>query len=414
MGTYKIVYRDAAGKDRKAFTTFEDDSTIEENLARIVPKAVEKGLLHPEATFQNVLIEHGGVRLNPKLPIHKAAPGIKEHDDIIVRYLASRVNLRMHIEADDPDDQRKIYFGKRKTLSINETVAVSPSEQLIGQIEDKLNEIRGKHRFFGREIKDVKQFKLQAPDKKLNLGLSLAEQGFETDLEVEVKPRIWFDWPPCFYYAFRGPYTGYAITLGILLPIIVLFLWVFAKTDVPRFQVTFEAPFECNIKIDESTDFIPFKNDKPTASLKAGLHTVYVFPRERPIRKQSLLLKKSVRGGVSETDSMWTERLAVVDTTYSGKTTPVRIVGYEGASSMNNLKVPLMFNGFEYGLKDELSWQFDLMPGEYEIKFALGDDLFISSDPGEGGVRKKSEFVFIVQDTLETTIKLRYRTGGDL
>jgi len=34
MGTYKIVYRDEAGIDRKAFTTLEDGATIEENLKR--------------------------------------------------------------------------------------------------------------------------------------------------------------------------------------------------------------------------------------------------------------------------------------------------------------------------------------------------------------------------------------------
>jgi hypothetical protein len=414
MGTYKIVYRDAAGKDRKAFTAFEEDSTLEENLARIVPKAVEKGLLHPEATSQNVLIEHNGVRLNPKLPIHEAAPGIKEHDGIVVRYLASSVNLRMRFEPDNPDDQRKIFFGKRKTLIINETVPVSPSEQLFGQIEGKLNEIRGKHRFFGKEVKDIRQFVLQTPAKKLNPDLNLAEQGFETDLEVDVKPKIWFDWPPCFFYGYRGPYTSYAVTLGILLPVILLsWLLIFGKTEVPRFQVTFEAPFECNIKVDASERFIPLKDGKPTYSLKAGAHTVHIYPRERPILRHSLLLEKKVRGGIGASDSLWTERLAMLDTTSSQTTTPVRIVGYEGASSWKTLMVPLLFNGFEYGLKEELSWLFDLVPGEYEFKLKLSDDQFISSDAGEGGISKKSDFVFFVQDTIDTTIQLRYNAGED-
>lgn len=415
MGTYKIVYRDAAGKDRKAFTAFEEEPTIEENLFRIVPKAVEKGLLHPEATPQNVLVEKDGVRLNPKLSIRDAAPEIKEHDEIVVRYLASSVNLRMRFEPDNPDDQRKIFFGKRKTLIINETVSVSPSEQLFGQIEGKLNEIRGKHRFFGKEVQDIKQFILQASAKKLNPDLSLAEQGFETDLEVDVKPKIWFDWPPSFFYGYRGPYTAYAITLGILLPVILLFFWIFGKTEVPRFQVTFEAPFECNIKIDDSEQYIQIKDDKPTCSLAAGAHTVHIYPRERPILREPLLLEKTVRGGISASDSLWTHQVKMVDTTSSLMTTPVRIVAYEGENSLDNLRVPLLFNGFEYGIKVELSWYFELVPGEYEFKLALKDDQYISSDPGEGGgIKKKSKFVFAVEDTLETTIQLRYRTGGDL
>jgi hypothetical protein len=425
MGTYKIVYRDAAGHDRKAFTSFEDSATIEENLARIVPRAIEKGLLHPEATAQNVLVEHKGIRLNLKLPIKQAAPSIKDHDDIVVRYLASQINLRMRIKADDPGEQRKIIFGKRKTLSIEESVGVSPSEPLIDQIEDKLSEISKKHKFYGKRVSDVKKFKLRIPDKKINPMMSLAEQGFETDVEVDVRPRVWFDWPPCFYHGFRGPYTGYAITLGILVPLVILFLWVFAKNEVPRFQVTFEAPFECNIKVSDSDEFVRFDEGKAVLSMAAGLHTIHVYPRERPIQEHSLLLERKVRGGISERDSTWIEPLvlAAVDTVAADslladsvavrKATMVTVVGYEGASSMANLRVPLLFNGFEYSLKDELSWHFELIPGEYEFKLQLGDDLFISSDPGEGGVTKKSDFVFVVSDTTETTIKFRYATGGD-
>ena len=412
MATYKIVYRDAAGNDRKAFTTFEDKVTIEENLGRIVPMAIEKGLLHPEAKAHNVLVEHKGVRLNLKLPIHQAAPGIGEHDEVVVRYLASQINLCMRIVADDPADQRKIFFGRRKTISIKETVAVSPSEQLIDQIEGKLNEIRGKHKFYGKEIKDAKKFELRAPGKKIQPYMSLAEQGFETDLEVKVKPRVWFDWPPCFFYGFRGPYTGHAIVLAILLLVLVPFLW---RTSVPSFHVTFEAPVECNVKIGESKQFVPLGNGKPAASLEAGAYTVYVFPREMQIQKHSMLLRKTVHGGISESDSMWTESLPLMipDSTAAGDTTSVTVVGYEGASSMLNLRVPLLFNGFEYSFGDKLSWQFDLIPGEYEFKFKLGDDKFISSDPGEDGVAKKSDFIFAVEDTLEATIVFRYGTEGD-
>jgi hypothetical protein len=415
MGTYKIVYRDASGHDRRAFTTFEDSATIEENLTRIVPRAIEKGLLHPEATAQNVLVEHKGARLNLKLPIKQAAPGIKDHEDIVVRYLASQINMRMRIEADDPTDQRKIVFGKRKTISLKESLAVSPSEPLIGQIEEKLKEISKKHQFYGKRVKDVKRFKLRTADKKINLSMNLAEQGFETDLEVDVKPRIWFDWPPCFYHGWRGPYTGYAITLGILVPLVVLFLWVFGKNDVPRFQVTFEAPFELNIKIDDSQEFVPVKDGKPVVSLAAGPHDIRVYPKERPVEQYSLSLERKVRGGIGEQDSMWAERLdaAVVDSTVIQKTTPVRIVGYEGASSRDNIRVPLMFNGFEYPLKNELSWNFELVPGEYEFKLRLRDDMLISSEVGEGGVTKKSDFVFVVSDTTEATILFRYATGGD-
>ncbi|UCF05193.1 MAG: hypothetical protein JSV33_14945 [bacterium] len=412
MGTYRIVYRDAAGNDRKAFTTFEDNVTIEENLARIVPKAIEKGLLHPEATAQNVIVEHKGVRLNLKLPVQQAAPGINEHDEIVVRYLASQINLSMRIKADDPDDQRKIYFGRRKTLSIKETVAVSPSEQLIGQIEEKLGEISGKHKFYGKEIKNVKQFELRAPKKKIQPNLSLAEQGFETDLEVDVKPRIWFDWPPCFFYGPRGPFTGYAITLGIVAILLVIFLW---RTDVPSFRVTFDAPYECNVKVNGAAEFVPLVDGKPTASLEKGSHTVYIFPREEPIRKHAMVLERAVQGGISESDSMWTEPLppAMPDSATVVDTTSVTVVGYAGASGYENLQIPLLFNGFEYSLTGEVSWHFDLVPGEYEFKFKLSDELFLSSDPGMGGVTKKSDFIFVVADTIDATITLRYNTGGN-
>jgi hypothetical protein len=413
MGTYKIVYRDAAGIDRKAFTTFDDNITIEENLARIVPKAIEKGLLHPEASAQNVLVEHKGVRLNPKLPIRQAAPGIKDHDDVVVRFLASQINLCMCIEADDPADQRRIFFGKRKTLSIKETVSVNPSEQLIGQIEGKLNEVRGKHKFCGKEVKDVKRFELRTPKKKIRTGMSLAEQGVEGDLEVDVKPRIWFDWPPCFFYGLRGPYTGYAITLGIIALFLVIILW---RTNVGSFRVTFEAPFECNVKIGDSAEFIPLEDDKPTTHLEAGAHVVYIYPREQPIRKHTMLLKRKVYGRISESDSMWTELLPLVipDSTAIADTTQVTVVGYEGASRTIILRVPLLFNGFEYSFREnELNWQFDLVPGEYELKLKLDDDKLISSDPGEGGVKKKSDFIFVVADTVEATITFRYETGGD-
>ncbi|GEM_PF-4074464 len=418
MGTYRIIYRDAAGNDRKAFTTFEDNSTIEENLASIVPKAVERGLLHPEATAQNVLFEYKGVRLNTKLPIQQAAPTIKEHEDVVVRYLASQVNLRMRIDVDDPSDQRKIFFGGRRTVSIKETVAVSPSEQLSGQIEEKLSEIMGKHAFFGKKVKDLKQFRLRTPEKKVQTNMSLAEQGFETDLEVDVKPRIWFDWPPVFYYGIDGPFTGYAITLGVLLPLIVLLFWVFGETEVQRFQVTFEAPYEFNVKIGDSNDFVPIVDGKVTARIAAGSYTISVYPRERPIQKHQLLLERKVHGGIGASDSLWTESLPVApaDTADSAGTvtTPVTIVGYEGAGSMINLKVPLLFNGFEYPLRDELSWNFQLAAGEYEFKFKLDDEQLISSDPGEGGVMKMSDFVFLVSDSTEATVKFRYSTRGDL
>lgn len=420
MGLFKIVYRDAAGHDRKAFTTFEDNVTIEENLANIVPKAKEKGLLHPEATAQNVIVEYNGARLNTKLPINQAAPGIKEHDNIIIRYLASQINFCMHIIADDPADQRRIFFGRRRTLRIKETVAVSPSEPLIGQIGEKLEEVRGKHKFYGKEIKDVRQLRLRTPDKRIQPVMSLAEQGIEADLEVDVKPRVWFDWPPCFYYGFKGPYTGHAITLGIAAIVVVLIVLLSGATDIPRFQVTFEAPIECNIKIDDSTSaFIPVEKGKPTAGIEAGRHAVYVYPRELPIQKHDMLLEKRVRGGVGESDSMWTEQLtlALPDTTATDTvvvdTTSVRIVGYLGEGGYENLQVPLLFNGFEYPPPEELSWHFNLIPGEYEFKFKLGDDRLISSNPVGEGVRKQSDFIFAVEDTLETSIEFRYGKEGD-
>lgn len=421
MGTYKIVYRDEAGTDRKAFTAFEDNATIEENLVRIVPNAVGKGLLHPEATPQNVLVEHDGVRLNPKLPLKEAAPGIKENEDIVVRYITSSINFQMLLEADNPDDQRKIFFGRRKMLCIKETLTVNPSEQLASQIEGKLDEIRGRHRFFGRTVKDAKQFKLRAHKKSLIPNLSLAEQGFDTDLEVKVKPRIWLDWPPCFYFGLRGPYTGYLITLGILLPVIVLIVLLTGADAVPRFHTVFDAPFECNIKVDGQPAFATVEDGKPRASIAAGMHTIWVYPKERPIHRRSLLLERRVRGGISESDSMWT--VDESDSLWSGilpdtpdtlvERTSIRIVGYEGAADYNNLQVNLKFNGFSYPVDDDLTWEFDLVPGDYEFKLGLEDDLLLTSRVrGDGnGVSGNPEnpFVFTVaEDTLVSTIVFRY------
>lgn len=424
MGTYKIVYRDEAGTDRKAFTAFEDNATIEENLVRIVPNAVGKGLLHPQATPQNVLVEHGGVRLNHKLPLREAAPGIKENEDIVIRYIASSINLQMLVEADNPDDQRKIFFGKRKMLSIKETLTVNPSEPLASQIEGKLNEIRERHRFFGRTVKDAKRFELRAHQKRIIPNLSLAEQGFDTDLEVKVKPRIWLDWPPCFYFGHRGPYTGYVITLGVLLPIIVLVVLLTGADTVPRFHTVFDAPFDCNIKVDGKSAFAPLEDGKPEASIAAGLHTIWIYPKERPIHRRSLLLEKRVRGGISESDSMWTVDQS--DSLWSGvlpdtsdrlvEKTPIRIVGYEGPAGYNNLQVGLKFNGFYYPVDDDLTWEFNLVPGDYEFKLDLEDDLLLTSRVrGDGNgvsVKPENPFVFtVVEDTLVATIVFRYKAA---
>lgn len=430
MGMYKIVYRDAAGNDRRAFTNFEDKSTIEENLAHIVPKAVEKGLLHPEATVQNVLVEHAGVRLNTKLPIRQAAPGIKDHDDIVVRYIASQISLRMRIVADDPADQRKVVFGRRKTIKIKETVAVDPSEQLMGQIEGKLNEFRSSHKFYGKELKNVKKFELRTPERKIQPYMSLAEQGFETDLEVKIKPRTWFDWPPCFFYGLRGPYTGHAITLGVVLAIVAITWFGCQGTDVDWFLVSFEAPIECNVRIDDAADIAPLVDGIPVDSIPAGEHVITIYPRERPIQRDTIQFHKKVRGKIGESDRKWNVQLhvAVPDSTISERTTPVRIVGYEGASSIDdNIRLPLILNGFKYPLNEnELDWKFELVPGDYEIRFSnLPDEQLLTSEPSESevskggdftfesGVLKKGDFTFAVVDSMETRIVFRYDTKAE-
>lgn len=414
MKTYKFVYRDAQGNDKKAFVEIEEDATIEENLVRIVPKAVERGILHSDADAQNVLVELNGVRLNPKVTFPKAAPDMKDEDYIVVRYLASSINLRLNFWADDPDDIRKVYFGRRRTQNLSEPVAVSPSEPLGPQVEEKLNEIKGKYKFFGTEVKDAARFALKAKGKKLLPALSLAEQGIESDADVKVNPRIWFDWPPAFYNGIRGPYTGFAITLALLVGVFALFFWIFGSEDVQYFRVAFQAPFECNVKIDDSAEWIHVVEGETADSILAGVHTIYIYERERPMRTQQVNMRRAVRGGVGDSDRLWTETLrASPENAATGKPTPVKVIGYQGEVDFDNLMVPVSLNGFEYSFDAVLGCDFNLMPGEYEIKFELSDDRHISSETSSASVVKKSDFVFVVQDTTMATVTFRYRREGD-
>jgi hypothetical protein len=427
MSNYKTIFRDAAGADRMAFTAFDDNETIEENLSHVLPMAIERGLLHSNATIRNVKVEYRGKDLNLKLPVKQAAPGIKPDDEILIRYISSSVNLYMHIQPDDPEDMRKIFFGRRKTFTIKETVPVSPSEPLGNQIKEKLEEIRGKYRFSGREIKDVKKFDLRASGKKLRPNMNLADQGIETDFEARVRPRIWCEWPPCFFNGLAGPYTGYGIALGIILLIIMPFIW---RTSVDEFSVTFEAPFEFNIKIDGAKEYVGREEDRVVAhNVSAGEHTVHVYPRELPIQSMQMEFKKNVIGRVSDSDRILAVPLelavsaapmdtaaadsAAADSTVmsGGDRALVRISGYEG-NSLHQLRVPLLFNGFEYSTSNMMSWwEFRLIPGEYEFKLKLKDEEFTSSEASkDGAVVKKSDFRFAVTDTTEATITFRYNT----
>ncbi|MCP4570758.1 MAG: hypothetical protein GY838_00240 [bacterium] len=407
MGTYKFVYRDEHGNDKKAFVTVEESATIKENLARVVPKAVERGILHPEASADNVLVELNGVRLNPRVPFAEAAPGMKDEDYIVVRYLASSVNLRLNFAADDPEDIRRVYFGRRRIQKLCESVAVSPSEPLGPQVEDSLAEIAGKYQFFGKSVPETSRFALKKNGKKLLPALSLVEQGIESDADVKVKPRIWFDWPPAFFNDLRGPYTGHAIVLALVACVIGLVALLSGSQEVPYFQVKIKSPFDCNVRIAETGEWIYASRGDVADSIPAGDYTLEIYQRERPKRTRQLNLRHKVRGGISESDRQWTEELPSAPDSMTGPLTPVKIVGYLGESGEDNIRVPVLVNGFKYA--HDISCDLKLMPGMYSIEFELPEDRFISSGTNSSGGTAMDDFGFVVSDTIETTLELRYR-----
>jgi hypothetical protein len=411
MATYQVIYRDQAGNDSPTFTAFEDGQTIEENLARIIPRAIARGLLHPEAAPDKVVVEHNHVRLNLKLKIQEAAPGIKEHDDIVVRYVASKINLRMRFWGDDPADQRKVMFRKRRTVAVNESLVVNPAEKFSTEVEGKLNEIKGKYKFFGKKIKTLKRFRFRSEGRKININQSLTDQGIEEDIEVEVRPRIWFDWPARFWNGFGGPYSAHAITLGLLVPLVVLGWFVFGTTDIEGFQVTFESDYECKIRIGDNPELLDLKDNKLVRNLRAGEHVVHVFPKERPIVDQTFLLEKTVRGFVNSEDSLVTISLPSVDPVDSTRTS-VRIVGYQGESvrelELQNVKYGLLINGFAYDV--QLAYRKDLLLGDYEIKFDTDDGGFLSVEV-RGGISHEGDFRFAVVEDVAGDAGLKFFYG---
>ncbi|MEE9268737.1 MAG: hypothetical protein V3V49_00590 [Candidatus Krumholzibacteria bacterium] len=395
MATYQVIYRDQAGNDSPTFTAFEDGETIEENLARIIPRAIARGLLHPEAAPDKVVVEHNHVKLNLKLNIREAAAGIKEQDDIVVRYVASKINLRMRFWGDDPADQRRVMFRKRKTVAVNETAVVNPAEKFSIEIEGKLNEIKGKYKFFGKKIKTLKRFRFHTGSKKINVNQSLTDQGIEEDIEVDIRPRVWFDWPARFWNGFGGPYTAHAITLGVLVPLLALVLFLFGTTVIEGFEVTFESDYECKIRIGDSSELLDLKDNRLVRHLGAGEYVVHIFPKERPIVDQTVLLEKTVRGFVKSEDSLVTINLQPVAPVDSARAL-VTIVGYLGEAAVPtviNVDYELLINGFTYS--HQLSHRKQLFVGNYEIKFNTDDSEF-REVVSRGGMSHEGDFRFRV------------------
>jgi len=386
LGKATYILRFKNGATREMLVQFAKNETVRENLARILPSAIQQGFLPETCSADTVELDHKERTLNLDLPLGEQ--GVHDYDVLVLRDLSSMIRIVDRYKADDNEPAM-------------ESVTLPPNEVLKTAFGDFGAKMRREYTFYGRK---VKKFHLIHGKRKLNLKKSPRALGIKEDIEVRFKPRILFEWPPRFVWP-PGPFTAWLLSTILVAAVVVLVLLFTRKpTPLTRFKVTLEcknAP--CKIYDGEGT---LVANDRFTDYYDVGEYRFRIYPKEYPVIDTLIVLETDLTGA----DSL---RHVVIDPTEKYKDSPdvrITILGFAAEkrherlnSALKGIELTVMINKFEYPTDEFSRFPTMLYRGMYEIKFSLADTKFRECVVvNEGSRTKQDNFYFDLSDPAYT------------
>jgi len=347
---------------------FVSSDTLRENLERIIPKLKLLGILGENVSTDDVEVHYNGKPLNLDLPFSEQ--NVKADAVLELLDLSSRVRMAIRYEADR--GTRKLFSKHARGPLVLESVAVNPTVPLKEALKDSVDKLRSKRRFYGRKLW---KYNLIHNKVKLDKNRSLRDQGIGHDVEVFLRPRILFEWPPGLLWPPK-PYTTYLLSIIFFVVVgIVVYYWTRRVED---FYVILRCKQECKIlkkgEVSLASEFAD--------TLHVGKHDFTIFPKDYPIFDTTITLVPE-----RSCDKPKVYELDLNDKFPTSGLVEVSIAGYYCDDSVGDIlecisasdrldsNVTLFINHFPRTINNIWYFSGKLPPGRYEIKHQLNNKL---------------------------------------
>jgi hypothetical protein len=285
QGIYILRFGDSNFRDM--IVSFTDNLTIHDNLESIIPDAIKKGYLPNSCSAEYAELEYKGKTLNSKSQLKDH--NILENEILILRDLSAAIRVSLRFRLNKKGEIVKPAPKLNKKDEIVESVEIRPNVPLREALKDAATKIREKYRYYGRKFS---KYDLFLDNNKLDQVKSLKAQGITSAVELQFKPRIFFEWPPRLIWP-PGPYTTYAIIGAALIVMIAGYLWYLTEFPIrPNFEVRFICKSECYVY--EGNNLLGVITDKDSIlerQLPEGPYKFKMFPKNLPIFNKAISYK---------------------------------------------------------------------------------------------------------------------------
>lgn len=347
---YTLRYGESQQNDMLVY--FDDSETIQENLFKLIPSAVQRGFLPPECSAENVKLLYDDRPLNLNVSMAEQEVNIDERAILTIQDMSSTVRIKVKYTPDNHAER-------------SDTVYVNPNKIVGDELTKFFDGVTKEYSFYRRK---PKKYNLVTESGKVNLNKSLVAQGIESGFDAALAPRLIFRWPP------SKPVIGVVGALVVLLLAFVLWSvydrYLRKPPVIERFYVTFHADAEAQLITPDTTVVLP-PGAPQTLTLNPGIHDFEIMPRDYPIFPYRVELYSE--GAV--TDSV-TRAVNIVAKFTDAAPLPVNITGYQGGEDPENrVKTGLSINGHPRELNEFGELQITLFRGLYEIKYDLDEEL---------------------------------------
>ena len=357
---YTLRYGESQQNDMLVY--FDDSETIQENLLRLIPSAVQRGFLPPECSAENVKLLYNDRPLNLNVSMSEQEVNIDERAILTIQDMSSTVRIKVNYKPDN-------HAGR------SDTVYVNPNKILGKELKKFFDGVTKEYKFYRRK---PKKYHLVTESGKVNLNKSLAAQGVESGFDATLAPRLILRWPP------SKPVIG--VVGVVVLAALVFVMWsVYVRylqkpPVIDRFYVTFHSDAEAKLITPDTT--VALSTGIPvTLAFNPDVYDLEVMPKDYPIFPYRLELysEGAVRDSVS--------RVVNITSRFAGAVPLlVNITAYQGGEDPENrVKTGLSINGYPRQLNEFGELPINLLRvvsddpaqrrGLYEIKYDLDEQL---------------------------------------
>jgi hypothetical protein len=332
---------------------FDEDETIIENLARLIPSAIQRGFLPAECSADSVKLLYGGRQLNLNVSFDKQTFSVPERSILNIQDRSSTIKVRIHYTPDN--------FGER-----SDTVFINPNKILSAELAKFLSGVSKEYKFYRRK---AKKFNLIKDRSKVKLNKTLAVQQIESGFDATLAPRLFFRWPPG-KLAIGTFVTAFALIAAVVVWRLWLILFPTPPPVIERFYVTINTDIEANL-VNPDTSIAMLPDSALMLILEPGRHDFEVFPKQFPIFPFMMTLAADAANDSMTFFINVQSRFADVE--------PISLIvtGYRGREfAGNRIEEPLLVNGYPQAADEFGAIRFSIPRGVYVLKYDLDDDLF--------------------------------------